>query len=167
MSRLAVLLVVTVSTLSVTAALAPPAKRLIYNTTASAPVGLYWRDDHPPQIGDLVVVRAPQALAHWMAVRRYLPLNVPLIKRLAARGGQDVCVRNGVVLIDRAPVARARTRDRLGRVLTPWSGCRQLRPDEVLLINSEPASLDSRYFGPLDRRAILGRVTPIWVREAR
>jgi type IV secretory pathway protease TraF len=37
---------------------------------------------------------------------------------------------------------------------------------EVFLMNwDEPASLDSRYFGPIPLSAILGRAEPLWTFE--
>jgi type IV secretory pathway protease TraF len=56
-------------------------------------------------VGDLALVRPPPALARWMAIRGYLPLNVPLIKHVAAVGGQWVCGRGGVIRIDGRVVA--------------------------------------------------------------
>jgi type IV secretory pathway protease TraF len=83
-----------------------PAKRLIFNTTASAPLGFYWLADDR-SVGDLALVRPPLSLARWMAIRGYLPLNVPLIKHVAAVGGQSVCGRGGMVIrIDGRVVAR-------------------------------------------------------------
>ncbi|MDI1364481.1 MAG: S26 family signal peptidase, partial [bacterium] len=109
----------------------PSAKRLIFNTTASAPLGFYWLADSEPSVGDLALVRPPQSLARWMAIRGYLPLNVPLIKHVAAVGGQSVCGRDDVIRIDGRVVARPLLRDHLGRPLTDYTACRTLRADEV------------------------------------
>jgi type IV secretory pathway protease TraF len=60
----------------------------------------------------------------------------------------------------------ARARDRRGRVLPSWQGCRTLAQGEVFLMNwDEPASLDSRYFGPLSLTTIAGRAEPVWTFE--
>lgn len=143
------------------------APSVVFNTTTSAPVGFYRIDQATPRIGDLVVVRPPHALARWMAARRYLPSNVPLIKRLAAQGGQAVCGRNGAVSIDGRRVAQALAHDRLGRRLRSFRGCRRLQADEIFLLNAEaPLSLDSRYFGPLPRDTIVGRATALWTWDA-
>jgi conjugative transfer signal peptidase TraF len=143
-----------------------PAKRLIFNTTASAPLGFYWLAATEPAVGDLALVRPPQALARWMAIRGYLPLNVPLIKHVAAVGGQAVCGRGGLVRIDGRVVARPLHRDHLGRPLTAYTACRTLRADEVFLLNPDaPHSLDGRYFGPLPRHCVAGRLRPLWTWE--
>ncbi|ENZ81618.1 MULTISPECIES: S26 family signal peptidase [Caulobacter] len=140
-------------------------KRLILNTTASAPLGFYWLDGRAPRAGDLALVRPPMDLARWMASRRYLPLNVPLIKRIAAVKGQSVCIQAGVVHIDGVAVARVLDRDRLGRTLTASTLCRHLGPGEIFLLNADPRSLDGRYFGPLPRQTVVGRLTPLWTWE--
>lgn len=57
----------------------------------------------------------------------------------------------------------ARSHDGRGRPLAPWSGCRPLAHGEVFLLASHsPASFDSRYFGPVQREAILGEALPLW-----
>jgi conjugative transfer signal peptidase TraF len=140
----------------------PSAKRLVFNTTSSVPIGFYWLADRQSGAGDLALIRPPHDLARWMAARRYLPLNVPLIKRIAAVDGQFVCVREGVVTVDGVRLGEVLARDRLGRPLTAASVCRRLAADEVFLLNATPRSLDGRYFGPLPRRCVVGRLTPLW-----
>jgi conjugative transfer signal peptidase TraF len=138
------------------------AKPLVFNATSSVPIGFYWLGDRQPRAGDLALVRPPHDLARWMAARRYLPMNVPLIKRIAAVNGQFVCVRAGVVTVDGVRLGEVLRRDRVGRSLTASSVCRRLAADEVFLLNTTPRSLDSRYFGPLPRRCVVGRLTPLW-----
>ncbi|NQE61491.1 S26 family signal peptidase [Caulobacter sp. RHG1] len=140
----------------------PPNKRLIYNATSSAPLGFYWLGSGQPVVGDLALVRPPLQLARWMAARRYLPLNVPLIKRVAAVQGQVVCIQDDVVTIDGRNVGAVLKRDRAGRLLNPSTICRPLRAEEVFLLNTAPRSLDGRYFGPLPRQSVVGRLTPLW-----
>ncbi|WP_343699760.1 S26 family signal peptidase [Caulobacter sp.] len=143
-----------------------PTKRLVLNTTASAPVGFYWLADEAPAVGDLALVRPPPDLARWLAVRGYLPINVPLIKHVAAVGGQAVCARGDVVAIDGRVVGKILKRDLMGRSLRPAGTCRQLSEGEVFLLNpAAPRSLDGRYFGPLPRDCVVGRLLPLWTWE--
>lgn len=146
-------------------AVVPMGKRLVFNATSSAPVGFYWLGGAAPKVGDLALVRPPQNLAGWMARRGYLPLNVPLIKHVAAIDGQVVCVRAGAVWIDDQRVGAVLERDRVGRPLPAASLCRRLLLGEVFLFNTALRSLDSRYFGPLPRRCVVGRLTPLWTWE--
>jgi conjugative transfer signal peptidase TraF len=143
------------------------APRLLFNTTASAPIGFYVLRSGTPVVGEWVAIKPPPRLARWMANRRYLPSNVPLLKQVAALPGQGVCGERGVLSIDGQPVARARARDRRGRALTPFQGCRRLVAGEIMLVNAQPDSLDSRYFGPLPAAGVVGRALPVWTWEAR
>jgi len=143
------------------------APRLLFNTTASAPLGFYVLRPGTPAVGEWVAIKPPPHLARWMAIRGYLPLNVPLLKQVAARPGQVVCGRSGVLLIDGELVARARPRDRRGRALAPFQECRRLVVGEIMLVNAQPDSLDSRYFGPLPLVGVVGRARPLWTWEAR
>ena len=128
--------------------------RLVYNATASAPLG--WYVVVPVQeagVGDVVLAHLPSSAARIADERHYLPESVPILKRVGAVAGQWVCVRNGVLTVDRELPVRLLERDGLGRPLTPWRGCRELNFDELFLVSHDsPASFDSRYFGPIPRR---------------
>lgn len=141
-----------------------PNVRLIWNASASVPLGLYRVDTAQVlRVGDTVAVRPSPALARFMAKRRYVEANVPLLKPVAATNGATVCRIGLRVTIDGRTTVSALARDRFGRPLPAWSGCYRLRPDQLLLIApSHPDSFDSRYFGPVDRSQILGRAAPMW-----
>ncbi len=158
---------VSVLTLSVT--VFDPLPRLMWNATPSVPVGLYAiRETGRPERGSLFAVAPPQPLARHLAERGYLPLGVPLLKPLAAIPGQHVCRIGAVILIDGVAVGSARERDRLGRPLPRWSGCRVIADDQLFFMNAAAAdSLDGRYFGPLPASTVLGRGTPIWTDPPR
>lgn len=152
--------------LGLSAALPPPPK-LVWNATESVPVGLYAvHPAGPLSISELVVVRPPAPLARFLDDGRYVPMGVPLLKRIAALPGQTVCRSGAEVTIDGERQAVARGHDRRGRPLPVWAGCRTLMEGEVFLLNRDnPASLDGRYFGPLPTPTIVGRASPLWVRE--
>jgi conjugative transfer signal peptidase TraF len=117
-----------------------------------------------PRVNDFVVVRLPEKVAAMAAQRGYLPETVPLLKHVAGIGGRHVCSIEGSLSLDGRAVVHARTHDGAGRPLIPWSGCRALLADEVLLLSTtSEASFDSRYFGPVHRSAIIGRAIPIWI----
>ena len=140
---------------------------LIWNASASVPIGLYLvRDVGRLATDELVVAQPPETLADFLATGRYLPKGVPLIKHVAALPGAIVCRSGLSVSIDGVVRAKARERDHAGRSLPTWSGCRTITEDEVFLLNaSEPASLDGRYFGPLPSASIVGRAVPIWTEQ--
>ncbi|HSF13246.1 MAG TPA: S26 family signal peptidase [Erythrobacter sp.] len=146
----------------------PLAHVLVWNTTASVPTGLYRikrADDL--HIGERIAIVPPPALRTLLAERGYLPAGVPLLKELAALEGQTVCRTGLAITIDGAQRALAREHDRLGRALPSWAGCRTLQADEIFVLNaSAPDSFDGRYFGPLERDAVIGRAVPVWTDEA-
>ena len=145
-----------------------PLPHVVWNASASAPIGLYRIEPLPgPPNGALVAVTPPSALARWLAERGYLGERVPLLKHVSARPGQIVCRIGAVVSVDGRPVAVARQRDGRGRPLPVWQGCRALRAGELLMLNPEHAdSMDGRYFGPLPASTVLGRAVPILTRDS-
>src|SRR3546814_20641110 len=62
-----------------------------------------------------------------------LPVGVPLIKRIAAVVGDDVCAVDGTIIINGEIVARQLEADRAGRSLPRWRECRKLSGDELFL----------------------------------
>lgn len=149
-------------------ALTPMPTKLIWNASASAPIGFYTLDfDGPFEVTDLVAVDAPEPLATFLADRGYLPKGVPLLKRILAVSGQRVCRSNLTITVDGIEVGAALERDRSGRVLPVWQGCRRIATGEVFLMNWEVRdSLDGRYFGLISADQIIGRAIPLWTDES-
>lgn len=143
--------------------IAEPAPRVVWNASASAPLGLYWVTHGPIERGDFVLADAPSPARQLAAARGYLPARVRLVKRVAALAGDVVCAVGDVILIDGREVAKRLQRDSHDRPLPAWEGCRTLGPGEVFLLMAEvPDSFDGRYFGPISRSAIIGKLLPVW-----
>ncbi|WP_299631954.1 S26 family signal peptidase [uncultured Roseobacter sp.] len=140
---------------------------LVWNASASVPIGFYAVQPlDTPNVGDLVVLEPPSPLGDWLLEQGHLGADVPLIKHVAALPGQHVCRTEVEVSIDGVTVAIAKERDRFDRPLPIWQGCHLLSDNQVFFLNPDTeASLDGRYFGPLPRDTIVGRVVPIWTRE--
>jgi conjugative transfer signal peptidase TraF len=140
---------------------------LIWNASASVPIGLYAvRPAGTLQGGELVVVTPPEPLAGFLAARGYLPMGVPLLKHVLALPGQVVCRSDRTVSVDGAAMGAALARDRRSRILPVWQGCRLLAAGEVFLMNRLSAdSFDGRYFGPLPATSIAGRADPLWTEQ--
>lgn len=145
-------------------ALLDPAPRLVWNATASAPIGL-WRitPGAVVGVGDTVLAWAPQPARRLAAARGYVPFNVPLLKTVAAAGGDTVCANGPQVLVNGGVVAVRLSRDRRGRRLPWWQGCQRLADGAVLLVNPTPDSFDGRYFGPVPAASIIGEARPLWL----
>lgn len=155
------------------AAFVSPLPRLTYNPSDSVAVGWYRIEPFDPRIASLprplsvdsiVLVPLPAEAAALAAQRGYLPTRVPLLKRVGAVAPQHVCIVAGQVRIDGVPSAAVLAADRLGRPLPSWPQCRRLAPGELFLLSvTNPASFDSRYFGPVSASAVIGVAHPVWL----
>ncbi|NIJ46662.1 S26 family signal peptidase [Rhizomicrobium electricum] len=145
---------------------ASPRPLLVWNASASAPVGLYIRgDESAVSLGDLVLVEPPRNLARFADKRHYLPLGVSLIKRVMALSGSTICGAGDTVRIDGRVFLKRRRLDGQLLPLPSWSGCHRLGSGEVFLaMENVPGSFDGRYFGPLPVTTIKGRLVPLWTR---
>ena len=151
------------------AAFVHPLPRLVYNPSDSVAVGWYRVDPRGHGaasllVGSIVLTRLPADAAALSAQRGYLPARIPLLKRVGAVAPQEVCVFGALVWIDGVPVAAVRSADRLGRPLPSWPQCRRLQVGELFLLSTtNPASFDSRYFGPVSTSAVIGVAHPVWL----
>jgi len=141
--------------------------RLVWNATASAPIGFYAIEPTDRlMVPELVAVMPPEPLAAFMVARGYVGDGVPLLKRVAGLPGQRVCRLRSAITVDGAEMGDALDRDRIGRTLPVWQGCRVIAPGELFLMNSGVRdSLDGRYFGSLPASAVVGRAQPLWTDE--
>ena len=142
--------------------------KLIWNASASTPIGFYHlAATHDLKLGDLVAAMPEEPLADFIVARGYIGRGVPLLKHVTALPGQRICRSGASVTVDDAHVGDALDRDTRGRMLPVWQGCRRIADGEVFLMNTAVAdSLDGRYFGPLPAREIIGKATPLYTDEA-
>lgn len=165
MTRLGYVMATYFATMGVAvASLLPLPVELLWNASASTPIGLY--DLGRPRdlkVGDLVAVMPPKPLADFMVERDYIGRGVPLLKHIAALPGQEVCRIGNIVTVDAVPLGNALDRDRLGRPLPVWQGCQRIAAGQLFLMNpSVPDSLDGRYFGSLPQSDVVGQATPLY-----
>ena len=144
-----------------------PAPRLIWNASASVPIGLYAvRPSGALHVDELLVVMPPEPLATFLDERRYLPQGVPLLKHVLALPRQTVCRSARTITVDGVTMGDALDRDHLGRPLPTWQGCQRIPDGAVFLMNWQSEdSLDSRYFGLLPATTIVGRAEPLWTHK--
>ncbi|MDK1492899.1 S26 family signal peptidase [Sinorhizobium sp. 7-81] len=165
MTRFSWIIATYVSALAATAfAILQPQKKLIWNASASAPVGLYRVEttDHI-NVTDLAVVMPPDNVASFLDQRQYLPKGVPLLKRVLALAGTTVCREGGTITAYDAVYGVALDHDSRDRPLPVWQGCVTLRQDQAFFMNWDvPGSLDSRYFGALPLSTVIGRAVSVW-----
>ena len=139
----------------------------IWNASASVPIGLYGlRPAKRFLVTELVAVQPPEPLATFLDFNGYLPLGVPMLKRVLALPGQTVCRSGPAISVDDIAVGEARDRDGRGRPLPKWQGCRVVGDGELFLMNwQSDDSLDGRYFGFLPASSVIGRAMPVWTWE--
>jgi conjugative transfer signal peptidase TraF len=144
-----------------------PVPLMVWNVSNSAPVGLYViTAASEPVRGGMVLSQMPSGWRQLASSRRYLPANVPLLKRVAAAPGDTICSRGDHIWINGKVSARRLAKDGLGRPMPAWNGCRTLARDELFLLMAESAaSFDGRYFGPTARTDIIGRAHLLWARR--
>ena len=141
--------------------------KLIWNATASAPIGFYTVEPAERiEVPELVAVMPPEPLAAFMVERGYVGRGVPLLKRVVGLPGQRVCRNGRAITVNGVEMAEALQRDRIGRELPVWQGCRIIGDGEIFLMNWQVRdSLDGRYFGPIPASSVIGRALPLWTDE--
>lgn len=141
--------------------------RLIWNATASAPIGLYTvAPADGLEVPELVAIMPSEPLERFMVERGYIGRGVPLLKRVLGLPGQRICRNGATIAVDNVEMGDALERDRIGRDLPVWQGCRIIREGELFLMNWDIRdSLDGRYFGPVPASSVIGRALPLWTDE--
>lgn len=147
--------------LTIAQVLMPPVPRLIYNASQSAAIGWYVLETADTYVcGDKVAALPPDSARGFAAERGYLPTHVPLLKTIWAASGDRVCFQNNRLLVPHRPTILINLTDSLGRDMPILKGCSILSSDDFLLLSTDvQASWDSRYFGPVPRENLLGKVT--------
>ncbi|WP_448044335.1 S26 family signal peptidase [Bradyrhizobium liaoningense] len=141
--------------------------RYIWNVSNSVPTGLYrLQPAGRLAVTELVAVHPPEPLATFLDLNGYLPVGVPMLKRVLALPGQTVCRQALTITVDGIEMGQARARDGRGRPLPSWQGCRVIGEGNLFVMNWQSAdSLDSRYFGPIPASAVIGQAVPMWTDE--
>lgn len=146
------------------------ARHLRINLTASLPRGLYWFSPGArPLPGRLAVFCPPEPAEAVGLARGYLlrgkacPAgSLPLQKvAIAGAGHRLELTTTGLFLDDRLLSAPPPTRDSQGRDIVPLYGSYLLAVGEWWMSTSSPNSWDSRYYGPVHERSVLGRSRPL------
>jgi conjugative transfer signal peptidase TraF len=136
---------------------------IIYNATDSLPHGIYQVVQKPLyERGDLVVFSVPKAVRNLVRQRRWLPDGAYLIKSIAGTNGDLLSTKTGRCFVNGVDFGAVEPVDRTGQPLPVFSINRRLHSSEVAVLNPIPHSFDSRYFGPIKERQIIGEAVPIW-----
>jgi conjugative transfer signal peptidase TraF len=140
---------------------------LVWNASPSVPLGLYRINPGPVRRGDLVLIPLTPDAAELAAQRNYLPKSTYLIKFVSAVAGDQVCRLGDRIFVRGVLAGRALARDSLGRPMPSWQGCRQLASGDLFLLADNQQSFDSRYFGVVSARDVVGRAVLLWPLRGR
>ena len=139
-----------------------PQPALLWNRSPSEPLGLYVRTPGHPARGAIIAFQAPAPAFPYADGQMDYLRRIPILKAIAAGEGDHVCTDGGTLTINgirRAPVL---SHDSRGVGLPRWAGCRAMARGEFFVFSDRiPNSFDSRYFGPVTTREILGVFRPL------
>lgn len=143
-----------------------PRPLLLWNASASSPIGLYYVGSaEGVRPGDMVIAWPPEAARRLGAERHYLPYNVPLVKRVAAVAGDEVCAVGEAVFVNGRLATLRRVSDPSGRPIPWWTGCEVIAPGDLFLLTPDvPEAFDGRHFGVTRGHQIVGRARLLWRR---
>ena len=162
---------------SALAAAAVEARRTLHiNFTSSLPRGIYRSVNGPPSRGAMVLACLPPAVARFAHARGYVWRGdcpggaAPVGKVVLAIAGDSVVVAAAGLSINghRLPNTVALAHDSKGRPLGRVPSATYVVPSGELWLTStyNPASFDSRYFGPVAVASVLSRIEPLWTLRA-
>ena len=133
-----------------------PVPLLIWNASESVPVGWYFVTKRPPKVGEIAVIKPLDWVQLYAFGRGYLPQNAWLLKPIYAAHPSIICRFGSLVFVDGIRVAKARTVDKVGRLLPVWKGCKRLGASHYFVLSKRSDSFDSRYFGPVHADQAIG-----------
>jgi type IV secretory pathway protease TraF len=138
-----------------------PVPLLIWNASASVPSGWYFVAKHQPMIGEIAVIEPQVRIQLYASERGYLPLNVWLLKPIFAVQPSTICRFGSYVFVDGNYVTKAKIMDRKHRPLPVWTSCKILNSTQYFVLGRHRDSFDSRYFGPIEQRQVVGTAFPL------
>lgn len=165
-------------------------KFLVFNTTASLPIGLYFKTNLTPKKGDIVLLCPPvnSVVEHGLNRKFISPGLCPgaygyLIKVYAAEAGDQISLTQaGITINNQLWPNSARqnwgqsSAQGLGQAFTQnldqnfesqsWPDIhKQLEAHEVIVMTEHKQSFDSRYFGIVPEANIVSPLIPLWTKE--
>jgi conjugative transfer signal peptidase TraF len=141
-----------------------PRPLFVWNASPSATIGLYFVTGKSGLArGDMAALWLPEPHRRLAAQRRYLPHNIPAIKRVVAVNGDSVCALGSRISVNGEWIADRHRLDGKGRAMPWWQNCKRLGKDELFLLNQEAAnSFDGRYVGISTTSDVIGEASLLW-----
>jgi type IV secretory pathway protease TraF len=139
-----------------TKSLINPVPLVIWNASESVPIGWYFVAEHQPKIGEIAVIKPVDWVQIYASSRGYLPQDVWLLKPIFAVHPSIICRFGSHVFVNGKHVAKAKIKDKMHRGLPVWKGCKALSSTQYFVLGRHRDSFDSRYFGPVEKRQVVG-----------
>ena len=133
--------------------------KITYQVTPSMPKGFYII--YPIEnikVNDIIVFYPPKKASQFLLTRHLIPHNDWLMKYVVAAPGDYVCKKFSFVWINNEKYAPVLTHSSKNELLPDTPFCSVLTKDKYLSISTiAQHSFDGRYFGPIDKKDIIGK----------
>lgn len=142
---------------------------IVINTTKSLTPGIYYRTFATPSRGNIVLVSPPNQVIFQEALK----------KKILSRGSSDAgtCFMIKIMVADENDIVEVNKHGITVNGYTLPNSMRQdwsidgtveipikrKLKDEVVLYSPHPLSFDSRYFGPVERSAVIATIKPLFL----
>lgn len=141
-----------------------PKVLVLYNYTDSMPHGFYLVEHREGyQRGDVVVFAVPPSVRALVNERQWLHENGFLMKPLIGLKGDSVSTKDGRFRVAGHDFGGIQLLDRQGLPLLRYSECGVLKAGFLVGVDGMSNSFDSRYFGPIPERSVIGIAVPVWL----
>jgi len=112
--------------------------------------------------GHLVLLEPPELVRALVARRQPEARAQQWLKRVAGLPGEAVCYGE-VLTIAGVVMGRRDLRGLYPELDQVPPGCTTVPEGMIMVLGTHPASVDSRYLGPLPQSSLRARVVPVWI----
>jgi len=137
---------------------------LTYQVSPSMQKGFYWvRPAKNLKRGDIALFMPPSHTLLFLRRHHWIPNKGWMMKYIVGIPGDFVCQKDHVIWINHHKFAHVYNYYAKGKSLPNTHFCGKLKFNQYLLMSTKvKRSFDGRYFGPIDRKNIIGRVVPVF-----
>ena len=119
------------------------------------PVSSYYR-------GDNVVFSPDKQTENYILARKWLPKDIPLLKKIVGIPGDFLCIKQQNVYINGELLGKVYEMDDKGNALPVFSFCGKIAKDEYFMQGVANAhSFDSRYYGLVNKAQIMSKAVKL------
>lgn len=134
-------------------------KYIFYNYTDSLPFGFYIVVPGEIKKGDLIAFVPPPVAQKLINERKYLQPDGYLLKPVIGVAGDSIDTKYERLLINGKDTGEFLTKDKEGRTISKYLFRGRLKKGEYYVVIPEKKnSFDSRYFGPVPKKNVVGKI---------